>query len=89
MEQLIKLGTPMRSAHEAVGRLVREAIDAGKTLGELPAERFEALCPGHGPEIRATLGTRASVQAFQSEGSTAPKRVAEQLQRWKKRLNLS
>jgi argininosuccinate lyase len=89
MEQLIKFGTPMRSAHEAVGRLVREAIDAGKTLAELPAERFDALCPGHGREIRSTLGARASVQAFQSEGSTAPKRVAEQLQRWKKRLNLS
>jgi argininosuccinate lyase len=88
MEQLIRFGTPMRSAHEAVGKLVKECIDAGLRLAELPADRFESLAPGHGRDIQAQLGARAAVAAFQSEGSTAPKQVAGQIQAWKKRLAL-
>jgi argininosuccinate lyase len=88
MEQLIRFGTPMRSAHEAVGKLVKECIDAGLRLAELPADRFESLAPGHGRDIQTQLGARAAVAAFQSEGSTAPKQVAGQIQAWKKRLAL-
>ncbi|MBY0587952.1 argininosuccinate lyase [bacterium] len=89
MEQLIHLGMPMRSAHEAVGKLVRTAIECNATLANLPVERFEELAPGHGREIRGRLGARQAVLAFQSEGSTAPKRVQEQLQHWKRELKIS
>jgi argininosuccinate lyase len=86
MEQLIRLGMPMRSAHEAVGKLVREAINEQKTLAQLPVERYEQLMPGRGQEIHARLGTQAAIEAFQSEGSTAPSRVREQVDLWKSLL---
>lgn len=88
MELLIRAGTPMRSAHEAVGRLVREAIDKQSTLAELDVERFESLAPGKGSEIRSQLGTKKAVAAFQSEGSTAPTLVRQQVEKWKSRLAL-
>ncbi|MBX9654169.1 argininosuccinate lyase [bacterium] len=88
MELLIRAGTPMRSAHEAVGRLVREAIDKQATLAELDVERFESLAPGKGSEIRSQLGTKKAVAAFQSEGSTAPALVRQQVEKWKSRLAL-
>jgi argininosuccinate lyase len=88
MEQLIRFGTPMRTAHEAVGKLVREAIELQSTLAELPVERYEQLAPGHGREVHRQLGARSSVLAFQSEGSTGPKRVAEALDLWKRKLSI-
>lgn len=88
MELLIHAGTPMRSAHEAVGRLVREAINKQSTLAELDVERFESLAPGKGSEIRSQLGTKKAVAAFQSEGSTAPTLVRQQVEKWKSRLAL-
>jgi len=88
MELLIRAGTPMRSAHEAVGRLVREAIEKQRTLAELDVERFESLAPGQGAQIRSQLGTKKAVAAFQSEGSTAPALVRQQVEKWKSRLAL-
>ncbi|QDU59787.1 Argininosuccinate lyase [Planctomycetes bacterium Pan216] len=88
MEQLIKVGVPMRSAHEAVGGLVREAIERQCTLAELDLELFEALAPGKGNDVKSSLGVERALAAFQSEGSTAPERVEKQLRIWGKRLGL-
>lgn len=87
MEQLIARGVPMRSAHEIVGRLVRQALEKGCTLTELGAKAFDAVLPGQGDSLCASLGTRQAVAAFTSHGSTAPPRVAEQLQLWEERLS--
>ena len=86
MEQLIRHGMPMRSAHEAVGKLVGEAINRGKRLVDLDLEEFEILAPGHGESIRQCLGARSAVEAFVSYGSTAPELVREQVRSWKVRL---
>lgn len=87
MERLIASGTPMRTAHEAVGRLVKEAISRGCRLADLNLESFESLAPGKGTSIRDSLGVANAVSAFQSLGSTSPKLVREQLESWKQRLS--
>ena len=86
MESLIKNGVPMRSAHEAVGKLVRQAEAATGRLAELPDAAFDAVAPGRGAEVRAGLGVANAVAAFQSAGSTAPERVTAEVAAWRERL---
>jgi len=86
MERLIALGVPMRSAHEAVGRLVRQCELSGSRLVDLPDAAWESVAPGAAKSIRASLGAANAVAAFQSYGSAAPAQVARQLADWQRRL---
>ena len=81
MEALISRGVPMRSAHEAVGNLVRECEQRRCRLADLPDEMF----PAEG--VKESLGVANSLQAFKSYGSTAPAEVERQLREWKERLS--
>ncbi|MDB5310385.1 MAG: argH [Gemmataceae bacterium] len=84
MEALIARGVPMRSAHEAVGTLVRECERRQCRLAELPDDVFAAS--GGGAEVRAVLGVSNALAAFKSYGSTAPAEVERQLLGWRERL---
>ncbi len=86
MEFLIGRGVPMRSAHEAVGKLVRQCEETGCALAQLPADAFDAIQPGLGAEVYRVLGVANALAAFQSVGSTAPRQVALQLEAWQTRL---
>ena len=86
MECLIANGVPMRTAHEAVGGLVRECETKKCRLADLPKERFESILPGKAAAIDEVLGVPNALRAFQSYGSTAPTRVDEQLIAWRARL---
>src|SRR5438067_5708973 len=79
MEGLVARGVPMRSAHEAVGKLVRECEQRKCRLADLPDAAFDVVVPGRGAELRGTLGVANAVAAFKSYGSTAPAEVAKQL----------
>jgi argininosuccinate lyase len=81
MEALIAKGVPMRSAHEAVGTLVRECEQQKCRLADLPDARFPV------PGVKAALGVANSLSAFKSYGSTAPAEVERQLREWKERLS--
>ena len=86
MEFLIARGVPMRSAHEAVGQLVRRCEEAKCRLADLPREAFDEASPGAGAEVKSRLGVANAVAAFQSYGSTAPAEVERQVRGWKERL---
>ncbi len=91
MELLIARGVPMRSAHEAVGKLVRECEQQKCRLADLPDALFDAALgePGAlatGASLKATLGVANALAAFKSYGSTAPAEVERQLREWKTRL---
>ncbi len=89
MEQLICRGIPQRDAHQVVGRLVRRAMDSGRTLGELTLDEFRQEIPAIGPEVYQWLGPAAAVAAMKSLGSTQPELVKQQVARWKVRLGLA
>ncbi|MFO0799260.1 MAG: argininosuccinate lyase [Gemmataceae bacterium] len=86
MEGMILYGVPMRSAHEAVGNLVRRCEEQRCRLADLPDELFDAVCPGHGSRLRGTLGVANALKQFASTGSTAPLEVERQLRGWRERL---
>jgi len=86
MELLISRGVPMRSAHEAVGRLVRSSEERGCRLADLPQETFESVLPGVGRAVYEVLGVPQALAAFRSFGSTAPAEVDRQLAAWRRIL---
>jgi argininosuccinate lyase len=86
-EFLVKQGLPLRSAHEAVGRLVRLCEERRCRLAELPAEVYESVRPGLGSGVYQILGVANALAAFRSTGSTAPAEVDRQIQSWRQRLS--
>jgi argininosuccinate lyase len=86
MEELIRRGTPQRTAHEWVGRLVRKALDRGLTLAELPPADFQEVDSSLDGSLREVLGVDRAIARFKSYGSTAPAEVAKQLAAWKEKV---
>jgi argininosuccinate lyase len=88
MEWLIQRGTPQRTAHHAVGKLVGKALERGCRLADLTLEDFKAADSSLDESVFNILGVGKAIAAFQSYGSTAPDEVRKQIQRWKTRLAL-
>ena len=88
MEYLIRQGVPQRSAHGVVGRLVRRAIDEGKTLAEFSLDVLREACDKIDDSVYDYLGAENAVKAMQSYGSTAPSQVRRQIDAWKVKLGL-
>jgi argininosuccinate lyase len=88
MELFIRRGVPMRAAHEAVGKLVRQCEEQHCRLADLPADTFEAIGSGLAAEAAKVLGVANALAAFRSYGSTAPGEVERQLVIWEERLQL-
>jgi len=86
MEFLVGQGVPMRSAHEAVGKLVRLCEERRCRLSDLPPQEYETIRPGLGSGVYKVVGVANALAAFRSAGSTAPAEVEKQLAHWKKRL---
>jgi argininosuccinate lyase len=86
MEFFVKKGIPLRTAHEAVGKLVRQCEERKCRLIDLPATAFDTILPGLSGEVPHVLGVANALAAFRSYGSTAPAEVAKQLEKWQKRL---
>jgi len=88
MEYLIRRGRPQRTAHHASGALVREAMERGVRLSDLSLDDFRRIDPSIDADVYGVLGPENAVAAFVSEGSTAPRDVDEQIERWRSRLSL-
>ena len=86
MELFIRRGIPQRTAHHAIGELVRTATSRGCRLSDLSLNDFQAFDSTLDDSVYDVLGVENAVRAFQSLGSTAPDRVAKQVERWKTRL---
>jgi argininosuccinate lyase len=87
MEHLIRRNVPQRTAHGIVGRLVRKALDRGVRLSDLSLDELRQAHPDLDEGVYEVLGPQKAVAAMASFGSTAPKHVKEQIQRWKELLN--
>jgi len=80
-EWLVRQGVPFRVAHEAAGECVRVAERRGVGLDELTDEELAAVSEHLTPEVRSVLTVQGSIASRDAHGGTAPRRVAEQLQR--------
>ena len=79
-ELLVRRGVPFREAHEAVGHLVVWCQVHDCELGEVSDEDLQKVSPHLTPEVRSVLSVPGALAARDSVGSTAPNRVASQLE---------
>jgi len=86
MEYLILEGIPQRTAHHAVGTLVRQAIEMKIPLRELPLDAIRSVCESVDNRVYQVLGAKNALQTFRSSGSTNPDEVKQHIARWQKRL---
>jgi argininosuccinate lyase len=86
MEFLVVEGVPLRSAHEAVGKLVRLCEERRSTLAQLTPDVYDSVRPGLGSKVYSVLGVSSALAAFKSYGSTAPAEVERQVRLWGVRL---
>lgn len=86
MEYLIKQGTPMRTGHEIVGRLVAECERRGCCLADLTLQELQQVAPNINADIFQVLGAENAAAALISYGSGGQARVREQLALWQQRL---
>ena len=86
MEYLIKLGVPMRTGHETVGRLVAECDSRACRLSDLSLDDLQAACPQIDESVYDVLGTRNANAALQSYGSGGRAAVEEQITFWQQRM---
>ncbi|MGE0597914.1 MAG: argininosuccinate lyase [Dehalococcoidia bacterium] len=73
-DYLVKKGLPFRSAHEVVGRLVREAESRDCELNELPFEVYQSASPLFQPDV-LEITVDSALAARDIPGGTAPRQV--------------
>lgn len=78
-DYLVRRGLPFRSAHEVVGRMVRELLAAGRDFDALSLEEWRAYSDLFGDDVREATSAAASVRARRTPQSTHPDAVAAAL----------
>jgi len=86
-DYLVGKGVPFRDAHEQVWRLVREAIERGAALEELPLDVLQEFCPAAGKDAYVALAIENALARRDVVGGTAPGRVAQEIDRVRARLD--
>jgi argininosuccinate lyase len=82
------LNMPFREAHHVTGAVVKAAELAGiAELCDVPLATFQTIEPRIDASVIALLSVEASVDARDSYGGTAPKRVLEQVKRLRQALH--
>jgi len=78
-DYLVRKRITFREAHGAVGRLVREAEDAGVEMTDLPFSSFKAASAAFEDDVMQELLPRTSITHRNVEGGTGPEAVRAQL----------
>jgi len=85
-EYLVRRGVPFRTSHEIVGRLARDAINAGIEPDKMTLAQLKRYSPRFGPDALAALCASDSIRARQVSGGPAPVLVKRRLAQLKKVL---
>lgn len=80
-DYLVRKGATFREAHGAVGKLVRQAEEAGVELHALGLDAYSAAHPAFGAAVLQELKPAHSVAHREIDGGTGPESVAAQLER--------
>jgi argininosuccinate lyase len=69
-DYLVRRGTPFRTAHDLVGKIVRTCLSQGLRLRDLSLEQWQAFDPVFANDIYAAIDPRQVVAARTSAGGT-------------------
>jgi argininosuccinate lyase len=85
-DYLARKGTPFREAHDAVGRIVMQAIEQKVELNDLTLDDLKSFSPLIEEDVFAALSLEQTVATKGQLGGTSPERVAEALTSARARL---
>lgn len=85
-DYLVRKRVTFREAHSAVGRLVREAEEAGIEMTALPFSSFQAASGAFEADVMNELRPETSVRHREVPGGTGPASVEDQLASARKQL---
>jgi argininosuccinate lyase len=85
-DYLVRRGLPFRDAHEAVAHAVRQCLERGIDLADLPLDALQRIDPRIEADVFGILSLRGALEARNVLGGTAPGRVREQIARHRARL---
>ncbi|NJL92977.1 MAG: argininosuccinate lyase, partial [Anaerolineae bacterium] len=80
-DYLVLKGVPFRTAHHAVGQVVRAAEAAGLTLSALPLAVYQRCAPQFEADLFQWLDFEAAVGRRTAPGGTSPAAVQAQIER--------
>jgi argininosuccinate lyase len=85
-DYLVAQGIPFREAHEIVGKALRAAEQAGKSIRDMPISELKKFSPAFGPELSTVLTLESALARRSVAGGTAPGAVRAALQDFNARL---
>jgi len=77
---------PFRTAHEVVGRVLRDAEKRGEPWTMTPLPRLREFAPEFDEDFHAALSVDASLAAHSVPGGTAPTSVRTAISEWRTKL---
>jgi argininosuccinate lyase len=86
-DYLVGKGEAFRTAHDIVGRLVRYALEKGKSLPELTMPEYKDFSPLFSDDV-LDITALSSVAARNNTGGTAPEQVKRAIEAAKKALKV-
>ena len=89
MEYLVAKGVPLRSAHHAVGGLVKTASDKGVGLSQLTPDEYQAASKSFADDIGDYFSAQHSVASKNIMGSSGIAAVKQQLEHAEAAIDMS
>ena len=86
-DYLVKKGTPFRSAHDAVGKIVLIGIEQGKELNELSLDEMRSISAEIEQDVFEALSLDQSLGSKSAIGGTSRSRVSDAIELAKQYLN--
>ena len=87
-EYLVERGVAFRTAHQAVGRIVRLCEEQGHArLADLDIEQMQQVCPQINEDVLRYLGARNVIERYRSTGNAGLTGYREALQTWRAQLD--
>ncbi|MFI5339793.1 MAG: argininosuccinate lyase [Candidatus Methylomirabilales bacterium] len=87
-DYLVTKGVPFREAHEMVGRIVRECVESGQRLEDLPLSRLRNYSRAFGDDAAKYIRLESCVERRRSAGGTSSRLVGEAIRQAKKTLRI-
>jgi argininosuccinate lyase len=85
-DYLVRKGVPFRTAHEVVGKVLREAEKHSEPWTMISLTRLREFAPEFGNDFHVALSVEASLAAHSVSGGTAPQSVRAAIDEWRKKL---
>jgi argininosuccinate lyase len=79
---------PFREAHETVGRIVRDCLESGQRLEDVPPQRLRHFSRAFEADVSKYIRLEACVERRRSAGGTSSRLVGEAIRQAKKTLRV-